>query len=204
MYLLSIRIAQDIAAHDVDQVWLWIHFTHKPAQSFPKPACTPQTHKQIPLTIALSLKEGSSLALKEYCDRNKSMDLTNWLMSSSFSTLAKVATLFFSRYRCPGPPWKITHLKPYITSNSKKQEISTTLWTDREKFLSIWTHNHYTTSNPNHQTEETVVQIIPTDTADSLWCTYSLISCHYVCVCWPCFSLTWQKISMRQILEPFL
>lgn len=28
-----------------------------------------------------------------------------WIMSSSFSTLAKVATLFFSRYKCPGPPW---------------------------------------------------------------------------------------------------
>ena len=97
VYLLSVRIAQDIAAHDVDQVWLWIHFTHKPAQSFPKPACTPQTHKQIPLMIVLSLKE--------YCDRNKSVNLTNWLMSSSFTTLAKVATLFFSRYRCPGPPW---------------------------------------------------------------------------------------------------
>lgn len=71
------------------------------------------------------------------------------------------------------------------------------------EFLSIRTHP-LLNINPNHQTEETVVQIIPTDTADSLWCTYSLISCHYVCVCWPCFSLTWQKISMRQILEPFL
>lgn len=27
-----------------------------------------------------------------------------WIMSSSFSTFAKVATLFFSRYTCPGPP----------------------------------------------------------------------------------------------------
>lgn len=30
----------------------------------------------------------------------------HWIMSSSFSTLAKVATLFLSRYRCPGPPCK--------------------------------------------------------------------------------------------------
>lgn len=29
---------------------------------------------------------------------------THWIMSSSFSTLAKVATLFLSRYKCPGPP----------------------------------------------------------------------------------------------------
>lgn len=28
----------------------------------------------------------------------------HWIMSSSFSTLAKVATLFLSKYRCPGPP----------------------------------------------------------------------------------------------------
>lgn len=29
---------------------------------------------------------------------------TYWLMSSSFSTFAKVATLFFSKYKWPGPP----------------------------------------------------------------------------------------------------
>lgn len=31
----------------------------------------------------------------------------HWIMSSSFSTLAKVATLFLRRYRCPGPPCKM-------------------------------------------------------------------------------------------------
>lgn len=31
---------------------------------------------------------------------------THRIRSSSFSTLAKVATLFFNKYKCPGPPCK--------------------------------------------------------------------------------------------------
>ena len=36
LYLLPIGVPQNVAAHDVDDVWLWVHFAHQAAQPLPE------------------------------------------------------------------------------------------------------------------------------------------------------------------------
>lgn len=48
-YLLSVGVAQDVASHYVDEVGLWVDFTHEATQSPPEPEAKTNT-----ITLALS------------------------------------------------------------------------------------------------------------------------------------------------------
>lgn len=57
LYLLPVGVPQNVAAHDVDDVWLWVHFAHQTAQPLPEAVGVGASHRWPPIR-ATSCEEG--------------------------------------------------------------------------------------------------------------------------------------------------